>query len=191
MTSTTTAPERCSTCHRQAHVRGWQGHYFTGICQFCQTEQEVTTDDLGNLVCTLLEACKARALEEHKSAAAHRLGVVHAEQGKVLDTNTAKSAALMTSLGEFGETTEANADMRGRLCDAYNRGVELVMDPGEEGTWPNLPIDAEPGVCHWCRKHVYLFEGLLYASDPEPGTASGICLKALSGYPAHEITPAH
>jgi hypothetical protein len=73
--------------------------------------------------------------DDQAETAARTIGAQHAEAGQVWDTNGTDSAQLMASFGEYGPTTEANADYRNRICDAYNEGIASVIDPGEEGTW--------------------------------------------------------
>ena len=69
--------------------------------------------------------------------AAYTIGSQHAESGAVWDTASAESTELMEAFGEYGPTTEENADYRGRICDAYNAGIASIIDRGpvEEGTW--------------------------------------------------------
>jgi hypothetical protein len=58
---------------------------------------------------------------------------------------------------------------------------------------PLADLAEEIRTCRWCRKALYQMEegGSFYASEPEPGTASGVCMEAPADgtYPEHVPGP--
>jgi hypothetical protein len=57
---------------------------------------------------------------------------------------------------------------------------------------PFADLAEELRTCRYCGKRLYEFEGVLCASEPDPGAASAICKQAPCGPdPEHPLYPTH